>query len=69
MVLTIILPGKRADLQRNLAGDLHKDFSRELWVLPEAGGEVQISRSRPPGHRRPLKREFSQILTGGIGGT
>lgn len=39
MVLTIILPGKRADLQRNLAGDFHKDFSRELWVLPEAGGE------------------------------
>ena len=26
---------------------------------------MQISRSRPPGHRRPLKREFSQKLTGG----
>ena len=39
MVLTIILPGKRADLQRNLAGDFHKDFSRELWVLHIAGGE------------------------------
>lgn len=38
-----------------------------MGIFRPRGGAVKISSTLPPGHRRPLGREFSQKLAGGIG--